>query len=50
MSKRFGFATTSMTTWLSCWDAEGPFKGCKPDKHAERIARLPLIPPPAGLF
>lgn len=31
-------------------DADGPFKGCKPDRHAERIAPLPLIPPPAGLF
>ena len=31
-------------------DAEGPFKGCKPDAHAERMQPLPLKPPPAGLF
>jgi len=31
-------------------DAEGPFKGCKPDAHAERMQPLPLKPPPPGLF
>ncbi len=31
-------------------NADGPFKGCKPDKHAERMAPLPLHPPPPGLF
>jgi uncharacterized protein DUF4913 len=26
--------------------AEGPFKGCKLDKHAERVAKLPTADPP----
>ncbi|MEJ7894180.1 MAG: DUF4913 domain-containing protein [Solirubrobacteraceae bacterium] len=30
--------------------ADGPFKGCKPDKHGERLDPLPLDPPPDGLF
>jgi hypothetical protein len=28
--------------------AEGPFKGCKPDKHAERVTKLPTAHPPDG--
>jgi hypothetical protein len=28
--------------------ADGPFKGCKPDKHAERVAKLPTADPPDG--
>jgi uncharacterized protein DUF4913 len=32
-------------------DADGPFKGCKPDQHAQRLEALPLKPPvPANLF
>lgn len=30
--------------------ADGPFKGCKPDKHAERLDPLPLVEPPEGLW
>jgi len=30
--------------------ADGPFKGCKPDKHGERLDPLPLADPPNGLF
>lgn len=30
--------------------ADGPFKGCKPDGHAERLPAFPLTDPPAGLF
>ena len=30
--------------------ADGPFKGCKPDKHGERLDPLPLADPPAGVF
>jgi hypothetical protein len=30
--------------------ADGPFKGCKPDVHAERLPALPLTAPPEGLF
>ena len=30
--------------------ADGPFKGCKPDGHAERLEPLPLKAPPDGLF
>jgi Domain of unknown function (DUF4913) len=30
--------------------ADGPFKGCKPDKHGERLDPLPLDAPPDGLF
>lgn len=32
--------------------ADGPFKGCSPDKgHSTRpIAALPLVEPPAGVF
>jgi hypothetical protein len=26
--------------------AEGPFKGCKPDAHGERLKPLPLTVPP----
>lgn len=28
--------------------AEGPFKGCKPDKHTERVPKLPTAEPPDG--
>lgn len=28
--------------------ADGPFKGCKPDKHGERLAKLPTAEPPDG--
>jgi len=30
--------------------ADGPFKGCKPDRHGERLEPFPLRPPPDGLF
>ena len=30
--------------------ADGPFKGCKPDGHAERLPAFPLTDPPDGLF
>ena len=30
--------------------ADGPFKGCKPDGHAERLPPFPLTDPPDGLF
>lgn len=30
--------------------ADGPFKGCKPTGHAERLEPLPLTAPPVGLF
>jgi len=30
--------------------ADGPFKGCKPDGHGERLQPLPLIAPPDGLW
>lgn len=30
--------------------ADGPFKGCKPDKHGERLPPLPLSDPHEGLF
>ena len=26
--------------------SEGPFKGCKPESHGERLKPLPLTPPP----
>jgi len=26
-------------------DADGPFKGCKPDQHAQRVEAFPLEPP-----
>ena len=28
--------------------ADGPFKGCKPDKHGERLEKLPTDQPPDG--
>jgi hypothetical protein len=28
--------------------ADGPFKGCKPDNHGERLAPLPTSAPPDG--
>jgi hypothetical protein len=32
-------------------DADGPFKGCKPDQHTQRLEAFPLKPPePANLF
>ncbi|MGI8731361.1 MAG: DUF4913 domain-containing protein, partial [Solirubrobacteraceae bacterium] len=32
-------------------DADGPFKGCKPDQHAQRVEAFPLEPPiPPDLF
>jgi len=30
--------------------ADGPFKGCKPEGHADRLQPLPSTPPPDGLF
>ncbi len=36
-----------MTVLLS---ADGPFKGCKPNQHGERLEPFPLHPPPNGLF
>jgi len=29
-------------------NADGPFKGCKPDSHAERLEQLPTTPPADG--
>jgi hypothetical protein len=29
-------------------NADGPFKGCKPTAHAERLEELPTAPPPDG--
>ena len=29
-------------------NADGPFKGCKPEKHAERLPKLATDPPPDG--
>jgi len=31
-------------------NADGPFKGCKPEGHGERLKPLPLIAPPDGLW
>jgi hypothetical protein len=31
-------------------DADGPFRGCKPDGHVGRLEPLPVEDPPAGLF
>lgn len=31
-------------------DADGPFRGCKPDGHSGRLLPLPVEDPPAGLF
>jgi Domain of unknown function (DUF4913) len=48
---------TGMSDWLRdhadhhmavLLSADGPFKGCKPDKHAERLAKLPTAEPPDG--
>ena len=30
--------------------SDGPFKGCKPDQHGERLKPFPVAPPPAALF
>jgi hypothetical protein len=29
-------------------NADGPFKGCKPDSHSERLEQLPTTPPADG--
>lgn len=31
-------------------DPDGPFAGCKPDRHGERLAPLPVTDPPPDLF
>ena len=30
--------------------SDGPFKGCKPDQHGERLKPFAVAPPPAALF
>jgi hypothetical protein len=48
---------TGMSVWLRdhadhhmavLLSADGPFKGCKPDNHGERLAPLPTSAPPDG--
>ena len=50
---------TGMSVWLRdhldhhiavLLSSDGPFKGCKPDQHGERLKPFPVAPPPAGLF
>jgi hypothetical protein len=48
---------TGMSVWLRdhadhhmgvLLSADGPFKGCKPDTHTDRLAQLPTTDPPDG--
>ena len=50
---------TGMSVWLRdhlhhhiaiLLSSDGPFKGCKPDQHGERLKPFPIAPPPTGLF
>ena len=50
---------TGMSVWFSdhadhhmrvLLDAEGPFKGCTPEKHSDRLAALPVTPPDPEVF
>ena len=51
--------TTGLAVWLRdyvdptmrvLFDEKGPFHGCTPKAHAPKGIRLPLAPPPEGLF